>query len=220
FQAAFGDETITVDRIALALAQFVRAIVSYRSPFDTGLAQTGNIGAAFPSFSATENQGKGLFLGPARCATCHLTGGGGGGGGPGGGGPGGGGPLANQAIFQMDDPANNGLDAGPVEADNGIGDVSGNAQDNGVFKSPSLRNTELAGPYMHDGRFDTLDEVVAFYNNGVENHPQLDNRLRGPNGQPRNLNLNGQQRAALVDFLETLTDDDLLVDERFSDPFE
>ena len=72
---------------------------------------------------------------------------------------------------------------------------------------------------MHDGRFDTLAEVVDFYNNGVQNHPNLDPRLRGPDQQPRRLNLTGQEKAALVAFLGTLTDDALINDPRFADPF-
>ena len=71
---------------------------------------------------------------------------------------------------------------------------------------------------MHDGRFNTLDEVVEFYNSGIQNHPNLDNRLQR-NGQPRRMNLDALERAALVAFLETLTDNELLTDEAFSDPF-
>lgn len=72
---------------------------------------------------------------------------------------------------------------------------------------------------MHDGRFATLAEVVDFYDRGVQAHPNLDPRLRGPGGVPRRLDLTAEERAALVAFLGTLTDDALLTDPRFSDPF-
>lgn len=72
---------------------------------------------------------------------------------------------------------------------------------------------------MHDGRFTTLAQVVAHYTDGIQNGPALDQRLRGPGGQPQRLNLNAADRAALVAFLETLTDTQLAVDAKYSDPF-
>ncbi|MEZ4449633.1 MAG: cytochrome c peroxidase [Nannocystaceae bacterium] len=202
FTDAFGDADVTSDRIARALAQFVRAMTSTGSRYDLGRAQVATITAPFPNFSALENQGKQLFLSPATgCAACHLAG------------PG------NDAIFQPTKPLNNGLDAGPVEADNGVGDVTGLAQDNGRFKSPSLRNVALTAPYMHDGRFATLQEVIDHYDHGVKPHPNLDPILKGPNNQPKLLNLSAQQKDALIAFLGTLSDEAALEDPRFSDPF-
>ncbi|MEZ4449928.1 MAG: cytochrome c peroxidase [Nannocystaceae bacterium] len=210
FTAAFGDADVTSDRIARALAQYVRAITSTGSRYDQGKAQVASIADPFPNFSALENQGKQLFLSPqAGCAACHLAG-------PP---PGPGGVFANEAIFQPTEPINNGLDAGPVEDDNGVGDVSGDPQDNGLFKSPSLRNVALTAPYMHDGRFATLQQVIDHYDHGVKPHPNLDPRLRGPNNQPRVLNLTPQQKDALIAFLGTLSDEAALADPRFSDPF-
>jgi len=72
---------------------------------------------------------------------------------------------------------------------------------------------------MHDWRFATLAEVVAFYNNGVQASPNLDQRLRQNNGQPRRLNLNQNEQAALVAFLNTLTDPTFVAEAKFSDPF-
>ena len=74
---------------------------------------------------------------------------------------------------------------------------------------------------MHDGRFESLEQVVAHYNNGVRPHPNLSPPLRagGPNGPPRRLNLSPQEQAALVAFLKTLTDQAFITDERWSDPF-
>ena len=110
--------------------------------------------------------------------------------------------ISNQAR-------NNGLDA--TTTDSGAG--------GGEFKAPSLRNIALTEPYMHDGRFQTLAEVVAFYNNGVQNHPNLDPLLENNNGQPRRLNLNAQDQADLIAFLNTLTDNEFITDTKFSDPF-
>ena len=113
-------------------------------------------------------------------------------------------------LFATDEPLNNGLDASTA-ADEGAG--------RGRFKSSSLRNVGLTAPYMHDGRFETLDEVVQFYSTGIQDHPFLDRRLRGDRG-PVRLDLSRQDRDALVAFLHTLTDETLATDERWSDPFE
>lgn len=72
---------------------------------------------------------------------------------------------------------------------------------------------------MHDGRFDTLDQVVQFYISGIQGGPALDNRLRGPAGQPQRLQLSGADKTALVAFLSTLTDNTLAADTRFTNPF-
>ncbi|WAS91989.1 cytochrome-c peroxidase [Nannocystis punicea] len=210
FIAAFGDEEVTTDRIARALAQFVRAMASYRSRFDEGLAAAGSIRSEFANFTAAENLGKDLFLQPrTACVACHL-------GGPP---PPPGQDFRNQAIFLPLEPLNNGLDAGPVEDDNGVGDITGDPADDGRFKSSSLRNIAVSGPYMHDGRFATLAEVIDHYDSGVKPHPNLDPRLRGPDQQPRRMNLTPAEKSALVAFLGTLTDEALLTDPKFGDPF-
>lgn len=214
FGDAFGDDTVTSDRIARALAQFVRAIASVDTRFDDGLAATGNVMADFPGFTDEENRGKDLFFGPqAGCAVCHVQGG------PPGvpGGPGGG-TTDISGSFLMDRARNNGLD-GADAADGGLGDVTGNPADLGLFKSSSLRDVARTGPYMHDGRFDTLLEVVEHYDSGIQDHPTLDPALRGPDGAPRRLGLTPFDRQAIVAFLETLSDRSLASDPRFADPF-
>jgi len=113
-------------------------------------------------------------------------------------------------AFVGDRPRNNGLDL-DTSADQGAG--------NGRFKMASLRNIELTAPYMHDGRFSTLDQVVEFYNSGIQAHPDLDNRLTNRQGNPIRMNLNQNERDALVAFLKVLTDESLATEERFSDPF-
>lgn len=210
FTRAFGSPEVTTDRISKALAQFIRSIVSYRSRFDAGIAATGSIGTNFPNFTVEENRGKALFLGPAGCAGCHLVN-----------------PptppppttLQNQAAFFINVATNNGLTAGFTN-DNGVGDITGSLADMGRFKSPELRNIALTAPYMHDGSIATLPEVIEHYNSGVLAHPNLDPRLRVPGTtMPRRLNLTAQDSAALVAFLGTLTDQALLQDPMYANPF-
>lgn len=189
FDDAFGSSEVTSERISLALAQFVRSMVSYESKFDEGFDNGGDFN---PNgvFTAEEELGRQLFFsnnnGP-NCDACHET-----------------------AAMILDQPRNNGLDAN-TNADQGTG--------GGRFKSPSLRNIAVTGPYMHDGRFDTLEEVVEHYNSGIQDHPQLANQLQ-QNGQPEQLNLSQAEMNALVAFMETLTDESFLTDPKFSDPFE
>lgn len=94
-----------------------------------------------------------------------------------------------------------------------------NTPGGGRFKSPSLRNIAVRGPFMHDGRFATLLDVVNFYDHGVQNNPNLDPILRGQNGQPRRLNLTENEKQALVAFLGALTDTGINTDARYSNPF-
>ncbi len=194
FRRAFGDTIVTRERVSLALAQFVRSMVSYQSKFDDGLAQTNDPRRPFANFTNSENRGKQLFFSPqTNCAQCHTT-----------------------AAFIGDEARNNGLDA--VLTDLGVGGITGNNNDIGEFKVPSLRNIEVTAPFMHDGRFTTLEQVIEHYNSGVKNSPNLDNRLRQGNGV-RRLNLSNQDKIALKDFLLTLTDRTFLTDEKFSSPF-
>ncbi|MDX2248211.1 MAG: cytochrome c peroxidase [Bacteroidia bacterium] len=204
FKNAFGDTLVTSDRISLALAQFVRAMVSYQSKYDNGLNQIAGPpvpGLAIPGFTAQENLGLAIFRNPARggCGGCHAT-----------------------DLFFGTAPFNNGLDA--IITDLGLGAVTGNPADNGKFKVPSLRNIALTAPYMHDGRFETLEEVVEHYNSGIQISPTLDPRLTAPGGpnqqlRPRRLNLTEEEKSALVAFMNTLTDTVFTSDEKFSNPF-
>ena len=202
FAAAFGDPAITADRIGKALAQFVRSLVSITSRYDQGRAMVANFNQPFPNFTAQENQGKTLFLMPpqnggAGCGGCHAT---------------------EAFVNEQRGPMNNGLDA-DTSADQGAFETFGTPNFQGSFKVPSLRNVGVRAPYMHDGRFATLAEVVEHYNSGVQPHPNLDNRLRLPNGNPIRLNLSAAQKQALVAFMNTLTDSAFLSDPRYSDPF-
>ncbi|MBL0334920.1 MAG: c-type cytochrome [Chitinophagaceae bacterium] len=200
FTKAFGDANITSDRVSLALAQFVRSIISYQSKYDAG---RGTLPAApapapntpFPNFTAQENRGKEIFLtGIGGCAACHGS-----------------------ETFTAPQEKNNGLDA--VTVDRGFGAVANNTNKDATFKSTSLRNVELTAPFMHDGRFRTLEEVVEHYNSGVQNHPNLSPQLRLPNGNVRLMNVSVADRAALVAFLKTLTDQAMITDVKYSNPF-
>ena len=187
FADAFGTPDVTPERMARALAQFVRTMAPADSPYDRARQQQGGPpGRPLPGFTAQQNQGLGLFFGRAQCSACHRG-----------------------DLFTGDQPRNNGLDATVTDAGAG----------GGRFKVGSLRNVALTAPYMHDGRVATLDAVVEHYNSGVQNSPTLDPRLRTPGGQPLRLNLSAAEKAALVAFLETLTDGSIATDPRWSDPF-
>lgn len=197
FEKAFGTTAIDSARTVQAIAQFVRSMVSFQTKYDAGRAAfpaNQNPGAvAFANFTPQENQGKQIFFGQG-CAGCHGT-----------------------ETFTSPGARNNGLDL--VYTDNGVGAVTSNPQQNGLFKSPSLRSIEKSAPYMHDGRFATLEQVVEHYSTGVKAHPNLSPQLRTPNGAPRNLNLTVAQKTALVAFLKTLTDTGIEADPKFSNPF-
>lgn len=199
FKNAFGTEAITTERISFALAQFVRSMISTQSKFDSGRVQIGpgaNLGnTPYPNFSPLENQGKQLFFGPAgACGTCHGT-----------------------ETFTSPGDRNNGIENPSV--DRGKGAITGNAVQVGNFKVGSLKSIELTAPYMHDGRFATLEQVVEHYNSGIQPHPNLAPQLKNPDGTPKRLNLTATEKAALVAFMKTLTDRQLMTDEKFSNPF-
>lgn len=199
FQKAFGDQQINSDRVARSLAQFVRSIISFQSKFDDGrkLIPPGQdpILTDYPNFTPQENQGKQLFFSPLTvCNTCHGT-----------------------ETFTAPGNRNNGIENPSV--DRGVGAITNAPQQNGNFKVPSLKNIELTAPYMHDGRFATLEQVIEHYNSGLANHPNLAPQLKDPAGNPKRLNLTPDQKASLVTFLKTLTDRTITTDEKFSNPF-
>ncbi|MBZ9613042.1 cytochrome-c peroxidase [Rheinheimera maricola] len=212
FAQAFGDADISSGRIADALAQFIRAMVSTGSKYDTARAEVASPLDNFPAFTAQENQGKSLFYlakevrngNVVGCAGCHsseaFTG------------PLPGGPLGNSSATV------NGLDAQSGE-DVGLAETTGDPRDSGRFKSPSLRNIAVTAPYMHDGRFATLEEVIEHYSSGIQRHPNLQPPLLGSDGQVNNFNFSAEEKAALLAFMHTLTDEAMLIDEKFSDPF-
>jgi cytochrome c peroxidase len=185
FAAAFGSPDITPEKISLAIESFVLSLTSFGSKFDRAL-----LGQA--EFTEQEKRGFELFMTEyeprtgnigADCFHCH------------------GGPLFTDNQFH-----NNGLNL--VDADLGRFKVTGKDYDKGKFSTPSLRNVALTAPYMHDGKFKTLDDVIAHYDHGLVRSPTLDpNLAKHP---PEGLRLSREDQDALVAFLKTLTDEKYL----------
>ena len=201
FKQAYGDDAINKQNIADALGQFLSGMITGQSRYDEVMAGTAQ-------FTATEAHGSTVFFGEGRCYQCH-----------------GGLDFNNRGSFFIDifpfgggwEPAaNTGLDK--VYADQGMGEFDQAFE--GVFKIPSLRNCGVTAPYMHDGRFSTLEEVVNHYSENIADHPNLANELRDWNtGGPGRLNLSEADKSALIAFLHTLTDENFMHEEKFSDPF-
>jgi cytochrome c peroxidase len=171
FQRAFPDG-ITEGNIAKAIAAFERTLLTFDSPYDRYRA--GDKGA----LSGEQKQGMALFFSPRTgCSSCHVA------------------PLfTDNAWHNLGVPQ-----AGPKAVDNGRADVTHDPADTGAFKTLTLRNVALTGPYMHDGVFGTLDQVVAFYAGGGGPSPH-----KSPLMKP--LDLSPSEQKALVAFLEALTD--------------
>jgi cytochrome c peroxidase len=200
FSAAFGDNTVNSERIARALSQFVRSIVSTQSPYDLGRARVNSPLDDFPNFTRSQNRGKEIFNNPGSdlppCSACH----------------------ASEAFIGPSIATNNGLDR--VSRDDlGIAESTGLSTDEGKFKTPSLRNIALRPSFMHDGRFNSLNQVIRFYSQDIQNHPNLHPALKDDRGRAVNYRFNNVERRDLVSFLNTLTDFELITDEKYSDPF-
>lgn len=193
FDKAFEGQ-INEQAILDAIAEFINALVVSETRFDEGMNKHFNPTQDFDNFTPVENLGKNIYLN--SCASCH----------------------GNTHVKASVSAANNGLDM--VYEDKGVGEITKVSQDNGVFKVPMLRNIELTGPYMHDGRFETLEEVVEHYNSNIETHPNLHPLLRENfSGDAKKLNLDNNEKEALVAFLKTLTDNRITTAEQFADPF-
>lgn len=198
FVRAFGSEVITPAKIGLALEQFMNTIVSVESKYDKYLRGE-------TALTAEEERGRELFFAEfnpsfpdqsgADCGHCHTG-----------------------INFENDRYMNNGLDTDAKFKDTGHEKVTGDAGDRAKFKVPSLRNVSVTAPFMHDGRFETLEEVIDHYNTGLKNSSTIDGTLVYPmdNG---GLQLSVQDKADLIAFLHTLTDEDLLTTPEYSDPF-
>ena len=179
FKKAFGTEEITMDRIQKAIAQYVRSLVSANSKFDRYLQGREQL-------TAQELHGYILFTTEegADCFHCHG---------------GEGSPLFTTNLFY-----NNGLDTQPTDSHDRAS-VTGDPHDRGAYRAPSLRNVTKSAPYMHDGRFQTLDEVLNFYNLEVQNSPYISPLMHHVNDG--GVHLTPNDIADLKTFLETLTDD-------------
>lgn len=199
FKKIYNTSSIDSIHVAKVIAQFLRTVVSSESKYDKKLKG---------EYNFTESEARGWLLYQkeggdpelgqggewgADCFHCH--------------------PLAGVQFsdYQLH---NNGLDS--VFTDLGRGEVTGDPNDYGRFKTPSLRNVEVSGPYMHDGRFETLEEVIEHYNSGGHASSTIDPFMKYTQG---GLQLSEQDKQDLIAFLKTLTDDAFLTDPKFSDPF-
>ena len=206
FTMAYGDKTITEQRIQNALAQFIRSIQSFDSKFDAGRAMVVNDGSPFPNFTAEENQGKGLYLMPPQF-------------------DGGGNRIAGGAGCQGCHRAPE-FDIDPNSRNNGVVGVIGSvAIDVTNTRSPSLRDLmkadgTLNNQAMHDASMTTLQAVLDHYNTIplVAGNTNLDPKLR-PGGQLQKLQLTVAERNALTAFIKTLSGTAVYTDVRWSDPF-
>ena len=197
FNEAFGTTTIDSVLASKAMAQFIRTMISANSKFDKfirgelQLEQDEQLG-----FLLTQMEGGPPPLGQfgADCFHCHPHGG----------------MRFTDGIIR-----NNGLDPEGAWADLGLGGVTGLPQDYGKFKTPTLRNIALTAPYMHDGRFQTLEEVIEHYDSGGHPSSTVDPNMKFSQG---GLQLTAEKKQQLLAFLHTLTDWDFVNDERFSDP--
>lgn len=223
FNDAYGSSTVSIEGIAKALRDFITILTSDQSKFERmmppNFGSTGiNVWTDVPTgLTGYERIGFDLFVGKAQCASCHSG-----------------------RNLEGWDAANTGLELNYT--DKGVQEINPMFPE-GAFRIPGLRNIALTAPYMHDGRFKTLEEVIDFYDSGVQAHPGLDWRMReGINGgfvgpidgfggivnippdmqdqfPPRKLNLTPVEKKGLVEFLKTLTDNDFVTEERFSNPF-
>ena len=206
FDAAYGE--ISAAAISMALASFQRTLISSNSRYDQYLR--GEI-----TMNDREEQGRKLFMAHpdakvdlrgANCIDCHSQ------------------FLTSGFSTNLDGFSNNGLDD-EEHLKPGLETVTGNPAHRGMFKVPTLRNIALTAPYMHDGRFATLEEVLAHYNHGIRPSSTLSpliaeaSNLDLESPADISLHLNDDEQAAIIAFLHTLTDHEFVTAERFSDPF-
>ncbi|HLF63845.1 MAG TPA: cytochrome c peroxidase [Saprospiraceae bacterium] len=210
FEKAFGTSEITQKRLSIALALFSSKLNSFDSDLD--MFSDGE-----RELTPLEIHGMKLFI-DNQCNSCHR--------------------VINNGITNSGsindigsfssggytgsvghgDVANIGLNQ--IYEDNGVGAISGLANDDGQFKIPTLRNIAITPPYMHDGRFATLHEVLDFYSENIRPHANLDARLRGSDGKPLRMHLTETDKEAIIAFMNTLTSWDILTNPLFSNPFE
>lgn len=186
FQRAFGTEIIDSVLVVKAIAQFERTLLSFNSRFDRWFYQ----GDA-QAMNEQEQRGFQLFMNEAKCNNCHAP------------------PHFHDFSLRN-------IGMLTPNGDTGQEEVTGDPMHRGRFKTPTLRNIEVTWPYMHDGRFYTLEEVVDFYADDVLSPPNLDpHMIHFVNGE---VVLSPQDRSDLVAFMKTLTDPAFLAEPLFSDP--
>ena len=195
FKTIYDAEKIDSTHVKNVIAQFLRTLISYQSKFDRIIAKKDKFNQEeFNGFGLVNNQIKG------DCFHCHPSDGNG---------------LMTKFAF-----SNNGLDSiydADKYKDKGRGAITGNKSDNGKFKIPSLRNIALTAPYMHDGRFKTLEEVLDFYSTGVHTSANVDSKMGY--AYQKGVKLTKEEKKDIVAFLNTLTDSVFINKKEFSNPF-
>lgn len=197
FKLVYGDDKITGERICKAIAQFERTLISANSKYDKYLRgeykPTDEERKGMALFETAPQPEKGLR--GANCAHCH------------------GGPKNYMELFH-----NNGLDSIPKDA--GIELLTQSPGDRGRFKVPTLRNIALTAPYMHDGRFKTLGEVVDHYSDHIKESASLSTFIRGESNVAggTSLKLLPHEKREVIAFLNMLTDKDFITNPAFADP--
>jgi cytochrome c peroxidase len=186
FLQAFGTSKIDSIMITKAIAQFERTLISGNSKFDQFLLKE-------TTLTSEEQNGFDVFMDEAKgdCFHCHGS--------------------DNNPLWTDNKFHNNGLDA--TFKDLGFGNVTGDPNDNGKFKSPSIRNLAFTAPYMHDGRFSTLEEVINHYSEGLKKSATIDPLMK--NIDKGGVQLSTQDKADLKAFLLTLSDTDFVKDPAF-----
>ncbi|QDH80992.1 cytochrome-c peroxidase [Echinicola soli] len=208
FKVAFGTDQITEELIGKAIAQFMRTLVSGDSKFDRWIRSE-------VEFTEQEQLGMELFfthpepslqIRGGNCGDCHL------------------GFLTSGDRNNLLGFHNNGLDI-DQDLEEGLAAVTGNSRDKGKFKAPTLRNIALTAPYMHDGRFGTLKEVLEHYDQHIQMNSTLDILIMEASnedilsGKAIKLHLTDSEKEAIITFLHTLTDEKFINNPKFSDPF-
>lgn len=183
FKGSFKNGKISSANILKALGQFMTIIISADSKYDKYVRN--EIGG---NMNTQELQGLSLFQN--NCASCHATG-----------------------IFTDNSFRNNGLPPNPNLNDLGRETVTGFASDRYKFKVPSLRNVALTAPYMHDGRFGSLESVLNFYSHGIQNTPNLDPLMQKHSAL--GIPLTQAEKEAIIAFLKTLTDEKFITNPEF-----
>jgi cytochrome c peroxidase len=182
FKKAFGTDSVTTKRLIQAIAQFERTIISFGSRYDMYMVTKNRNLLTDQEWRGFELFNNDVADGGADCFHCHNLSS----------------PFTSDFQFHHN---------GHQSADEGLKRITGNPEDIGKFRTPSLRNLVFTAPYMHDGRLKTLEEVVEFYNSGAIRVFPADELIRK---NPAGLNLTPQKKADLVAFLKTLTDSTLL----------
>jgi cytochrome c peroxidase len=181
FYKAFGTRNIDSVLVTKALAQFERTLISGNSKFDQYLQGNAQL-------TASELNGFSIFMNESKgdCFHCHGS--------------------DKNPLWTDNKFHNNGLDT--TFKDIGLAKVTGDPSDRGKFKTPSLRNLKFTAPYMHDGRFKTIDEVIEHYSTGLKNSPTIDPLMKKV--QQGGVNLSAQEKLDLKAFLLSLTDNDFI----------